>query len=79
MVAPISTSLAAAADGPPELVRGRHQGAGPEEDDDMVRLIFTCCHPAIDPTLQVPLTLRIEGSGRGRAAAREHVGVAHRG
>lgn len=29
-----------------------------EIDDDRLRLIFTCCHPAIDPKLQVPLTLR---------------------
>jgi RNA polymerase sigma-70 factor, ECF subfamily len=29
-----------------------------EIEDDRLRLIFTCCHPAIDPTLQVPLTLR---------------------
>jgi len=27
-------------------------------EDDRLRLIFTCCHPAIDPKLQVPLTLR---------------------
>ncbi|MEO8270564.1 MAG: RNA polymerase sigma factor [Aureliella sp.] len=27
-------------------------------EDDRLRLIFTCCHPAIDPSLQVPLTLR---------------------
>lgn len=26
--------------------------------DDRLRLIFTCCHPAIDPRVQVPLTLR---------------------
>jgi RNA polymerase sigma-70 factor (ECF subfamily) len=26
--------------------------------DDRLRLIFTCCHPAIDPSVQVPLTLR---------------------
>ena len=26
--------------------------------DDRLRLIFTCCHPAIDATVQVPLTLR---------------------
>ncbi|EMI46799.1 RNA polymerase, sigma-24 subunit, ECF subfamily [Rhodopirellula sp. SWK7] len=26
--------------------------------DDRLRLIFTCCHPAIDPQVQVPLTLR---------------------
>ena len=29
-----------------------------EIEDDRLRLIFTCCHPAIDPDLQVPLTLR---------------------
>lgn len=27
-------------------------------EDDRLRLIFTCCHPAIDPRVQVPLTLR---------------------
>ena len=27
-------------------------------EDDQLRLIFTCCHPAIDPMVQVPLTLR---------------------
>ncbi|MEZ6128468.1 MAG: RNA polymerase sigma factor [Planctomycetaceae bacterium] len=29
-----------------------------EINDDRLRLIFTCCHPAIDPKVQVPLTLR---------------------
>ncbi|QDS88012.1 RNA polymerase sigma factor [Rosistilla ulvae] len=27
-------------------------------EDDRLRLIFTCCHPAIDTNIQVPLTLR---------------------
>ncbi|MEO9596093.1 sigma factor [Rhodopirellula bahusiensis] len=27
-------------------------------EDDRLRLIFTCCHPAIDLKIQVPLTLR---------------------
>ncbi|MFO1021864.1 MAG: RNA polymerase sigma factor [Planctomycetales bacterium] len=27
-------------------------------EDDRLRLIFTCCHPALSPTVQVPLTLR---------------------
>ncbi len=27
-------------------------------EDDRLRLIFTCCHPAIDINVQVPLTLR---------------------
>jgi len=32
--------------------------AGYDIEDDRLRLIFTCCHPAIDPKIQVPLTLR---------------------
>jgi RNA polymerase sigma-70 factor (ECF subfamily) len=32
--------------------------AATEIEDDRLRLIFICCHPAIDPKLQVPLTLR---------------------
>lgn len=32
--------------------------AATEIEDDRLRLMFTCCHPAIDPKLQVPLTLR---------------------
>ena len=35
--------------------------AGPDDDsveDDRLRLIFTCCHPAIAPEAQVALTLR---------------------
>ncbi|HCO24958.1 MAG: RNA polymerase subunit sigma-24 [Gimesia sp.] len=29
-----------------------------EVEDDRLRLIFTCCHPAIAPQVQIPLTLR---------------------
>lgn len=29
-----------------------------EIEDDRLRLIFTCCHPAIELKLQVPLTMR---------------------
>jgi len=29
-----------------------------EVEDDRLRLIFTCCHPAIAPDIQIPLTLR---------------------
>ncbi|MCC9605655.1 RNA polymerase sigma factor [Blastopirellula sp. JC732] len=29
-----------------------------EIEDDRLRLIFTCCHPEIDPRIRVPLTLR---------------------
>jgi len=41
-----------------------HNAAGPSEpgdtalDDDMLRLIFTCCHPAFAVEVQVALTLR---------------------
>jgi RNA polymerase sigma-70 factor (ECF subfamily) len=30
-------------------------------DDDRLRLIFTCCHPALAPGVQVALTLRLVG------------------
>jgi RNA polymerase sigma-70 factor (ECF subfamily) len=37
-------------------------GPGPEEDDgladDRLRLVFTCCHPALTPDARVALTLR---------------------
>jgi RNA polymerase sigma-70 factor (ECF subfamily) len=32
--------------------------ADEEIEDDRLRLIFTCCHPALDLKVQVPLTLR---------------------
>jgi RNA polymerase sigma-70 factor (ECF subfamily) len=32
--------------------------AAPREPDDRLRLIFTCCHPALDTDAQVALTLR---------------------
>jgi RNA polymerase sigma-70 factor (ECF subfamily) len=33
-------------------------GADDELDDDRLRLVFTCCHPALTPDAQVALTLR---------------------
>ncbi len=34
--------------------------AGPEWlPDDLLRLVFTCCHPALSPDARVPLTLRL--------------------
>ncbi len=49
----------------PELIRRiadieatNHSVAGQDIQDDRLRLIFTCCHPAIDPKVQIPLTLR---------------------
>ncbi len=41
-----------------ELAEANASRAASEIEDDRLRLIFTCCHPAIDPGLQVPLTLR---------------------
>jgi len=38
---------------------GRNEEAGDDEiEDDRLRLIFTCCHPALPPEGQVALTLR---------------------
>jgi RNA polymerase sigma-70 factor (ECF subfamily) len=49
-----------------ELIRldqQEHPAAGPASPivDDRLRLIFTCCHPALDPSSQVALTLRTLG------------------
>jgi RNA polymerase sigma-70 factor, ECF subfamily len=41
-----------------EIAQSNAARANQEIEDDRLRLIFTCCHPAIDPTVQVPLTLR---------------------
>ncbi|CAA9263113.1 MAG: RNA polymerase ECF-type sigma factor [uncultured Corynebacteriales bacterium] len=42
-----------------------HAAAGPTEEgpvrDDRLRLIFTCCHPALNRPAQVALTLRLLG------------------
>ncbi len=37
-----------------------HESTGPVEDDRL-RLIFTCCHPALAPEARVALTLRLLG------------------
>jgi RNA polymerase sigma-70 factor (ECF subfamily) len=39
-------------------------------DDDQLRLIFTCCHPALAPDAQVALTLRLIGGLQTPAIAR---------
>src|SRR5207344_2282462 len=44
-----------------EVDTGAATGDRPEEEnveDDRLRLIFTCCHPALPPDAQVALTLR---------------------
>jgi RNA polymerase sigma-70 factor (ECF subfamily) len=41
-----------------EALPGEEAPAAEEIEDDRLRLIFTCCHPAIAPDAQVALTLR---------------------
>jgi RNA polymerase sigma-70 factor (ECF subfamily) len=41
-----------------EVAAANAARAGEEIEDDRLRLIFTCCHPALDLSVQVPLTLR---------------------
>ncbi|MFC8538591.1 RNA polymerase sigma factor [Streptomyces sp. NPDC057249] len=43
-----------------DAVTGPEDGEGPQAvDDDWLRLIFTCCHPALSRDAQVALTLRL--------------------
>lgn len=41
-----------------EIEAHNNELAAQSIEDDQLRLIFTCCHPAIDPLVQIPLTLR---------------------
>ena len=41
-----------------EISQANASSANQEIEDDRLRLIFACCHPAIDRLVQVPLTLR---------------------
>ncbi|MCA9008572.1 MAG: hypothetical protein KDB01_02440 [Planctomycetaceae bacterium] len=41
-----------------EVAQTNAERSSHDIEDDRLRLIFTCCHPAIDPKIQVPLTLR---------------------
>ncbi len=41
-----------------EIKEANRERGEQDIEDDRLRLIFTCCHPAIDPKVQVPLTLR---------------------
>ena len=47
----------------PPLLHARRRAIEPEGDvtDDRLRLIFTCCHPALAPSAQIALTLRLLG------------------
>ncbi len=42
-----------------QLDQGPADLSSPEVEDDRLRLIFTCCHPALAPEAQVALTLRL--------------------
>jgi RNA polymerase sigma factor (sigma-70 family) len=53
---------------------------GPDEDqevgpvrDDQLRLVFTCCHPALSPPAQIALTLRLLGGLEVPEIARAYV------
>jgi RNA polymerase sigma-70 factor (ECF subfamily) len=41
-----------------EATAGASDDTGSEVQDDRLRLIFTCCHPALSPDAQIALTLR---------------------
>lgn len=41
-----------------EAIADESQDGGNEIEDDRLRLIFTCCHPALSPEARVALTLR---------------------
>ncbi len=45
--------------GPPDSPDPPIDAPEPEPSDDQLRLIFTCCHPALAPPAQVALTLRL--------------------
>jgi len=56
------------------LSPGNNDPGGPHEEgpvqDDRLRLIFTCCHPALSTEAQVALTLRLLGGASTKEVAR---------
>ena len=56
--------------------RGMPAEEGPVEDDRL-RLIFTCCHPALSTQAQVALTLRLLGGLSTREVARSFLVTEH--
>ncbi|MGV9296327.1 RNA polymerase sigma factor [Amycolatopsis sp. NPDC003676] len=54
-----------------------HQPAEPAEEgpvrDDQLRMIFTCCHPALSPLAQTALTLRLLGGLETAEIARAYL------
>jgi RNA polymerase sigma-70 factor (ECF subfamily) len=53
------TAATEAAAGARDAAGPRAAGAGPRVTDDRLRLIFTCCHPALALEARVALTLRV--------------------
>jgi RNA polymerase sigma-70 factor, ECF subfamily len=47
-----------------QLLNDAEQAEEHDVQDDQLRLIFTCCHPALAPDVQVALTLRLIGGLR---------------
>jgi RNA polymerase sigma-70 factor, ECF subfamily len=45
----------------PAAAAGEHAGEESAVHDDRLRLVFTCCHPALGDGIQVALTLRLLG------------------
>ena len=57
-----------------ELLRGDDSEFEATMGDDQLRLIFTCCHPALNAGAQVALTLRLLG---GLTTGEIEIGRAH--
>jgi len=59
----VQAILLAGQPAPPQAERAADDEAEPDADvpDDRLRLIFTCCHPALADAAQVALTLRLLG------------------
>jgi RNA polymerase sigma-70 factor (ECF subfamily) len=66
-LAGVLTDLAAVADSDPEPTMPEHI------QDDELRLIFTCCHPALAPDARIALTLREVGGLTTEEIARAHL------
>jgi RNA polymerase sigma-70 factor, ECF subfamily len=58
------------ADSSPQSGAPTQMSGGSVVDDDRLRLIFTCCHPALAPDAQIALTLRLLGGLHASEIAR---------
>ena len=57
----VKTESSPGSSGSAPTPRSRARGGAEEFPDDRLRLIFTCCHPALAPEARVALTLRTLG------------------